>query len=66
MLVYTGLGIFVVYSACWKLVEGISDVEYLGGFVWYGMLMTEDILEILPRSIVLEEDDSSENLELVE
>jgi hypothetical protein len=30
------------------------------------MLMTEGILEILPRSIVLEEDDSSENLELVE
>jgi len=28
--------------------------------------MTKGILEILPRSIVLDEEDSSENLELVE
>jgi hypothetical protein len=44
----------------------MSDVECLGGFMWYGMLMTKGILEILPRSIVLKEEDSSENLELVE
>ena len=42
----------------------MSDVECLGG--WYGMLMTEGILDILPRSMVLEEEDPSENLELVE
>jgi hypothetical protein len=30
------------------------------------MLMTEGIFKILPRSTVLEEEDSSENLELVE
>ena len=30
------------------------------------MLMTEGILNILPRSIMLEEEDSSEDLELVE
>ena len=34
--------------------------------MWYGMLMTKGILKILPRSIMLEEEDSSENLELVE
>jgi hypothetical protein len=34
--------------------------------MWYGMLMKKGILEILPRSIVLKEEDSSENLELVE
>ena len=43
----------------------MSDVECLGGFV-YGMLITEGIVEILPRSIVMEQEDSSENLELVE
>ena len=43
----------------------MSDVECLRGFAWYGMLMTEGIFQILPRSIVLEEKDFLENLELV-
>jgi len=43
----------------------MSDIECLEGLVWYGMLMTECILKILSRFIVLEEEDSYENLELI-
>ena len=41
-------------------------MECLGGFVWYEMFLTEGILDTHQKFIVLEEEDSSRNLELVE
>ena len=35
-------------------------------YIWYGMFMIESILEILHKSIVQDEEDTSENQKLVE
>jgi len=43
-----------------------KKVDFLGGFVWYGMFMTEEILETHLRFIVLDEEDTFKNRELVE
>jgi hypothetical protein len=36
------------------------------GFVWYGIFMIEMISNVLPKLRVLDEEDSSKNLEWVE
>jgi len=48
------------------LVLGISEVDFLDEFMLYNIFVIGGISEILPRFIVLDVEDSSENLELVE
>ena len=45
---------------------GISEVDFLDEFMLYNIFVIGGISEILPRFIVLDVEDSSENLELVE
>jgi hypothetical protein len=47
-------------------VLGISEVDFLDEFMLYNIFVIGGISEILPRFIVLDVEDSSENLELVE
>jgi len=47
-------------------VLGILEVDFLDEFMLYNIFVIGGISEILPRFIVLDVEDSSENLELVE